>query len=85
MAKEKFLDNRIAPRKKDSGNFPWDFKAPSYDNRSSCSIAAGNDYGIGFTQPIGSMKCKSVESGPIPQKMATYSAERLIARKDIEG
>lgn len=31
----------------------WDFSCPQYDERSSCYIKAGTDYGIGHKQPIG--------------------------------
>lgn len=81
----KFTDNRIAPRKKESGKYPWDFKAPSYDNRTSCSISAGNDYGVGFNQPVGKMKASSFKSGPIPQTKDVKNAEDYIRGKDIEG
>ena len=81
----KFTDNRIAPRKKDSGKYPFDFKAPSYDNRSSCSIAAGNDYGMGFNQPIGKMKASSMKEGPIPQESTFIHAKEYIRGKDVEG
>ena len=40
---------------KDGKNDPfWDFRAPQYDQRHSCFIKAGTNYGKGFTQPIGS-------------------------------
>lgn len=81
----KFTDNRIKPRKKDSGEYPWDFKAPSYDNRSSSSICAGNDYGVGFNQPVGKMKARSFDSGPIPQKNDFLNGRDYIRGKDIEG
>lgn len=77
--------NRIAPRKKESGKYPFDFKAPSYDNRSSCSIAAGNDYGVGFNQPVGRFKARSVDSGPVPQKNAFRNGNDYIYGKDKEG
>ena len=85
MAKEKFLDNRIAPKQKQSGSFPWGFKAPSYDNRTSGSIPAGNDYGTGFKQPVGTFKCTSIDKGPIPQKVAVKNAQELIYERDVAG
>ena len=81
----KFTDNRIAPRKKDSGKYPFDFKAPSYDNRTSDSISAGNDYGVGFNQPFGKMKASGMASGPIPQKNDFMNGSAYIRGKDIEG
>ncbi len=32
---------------------PWNFDAPPYDQRSSCFLNAGTDYGVGFNQPVG--------------------------------
>jgi len=37
----------------DEKNSPWDFTCPQYDQRSSCFINAGTNYGIGHRQPIG--------------------------------
>jgi hypothetical protein len=34
-------------------NSPWDFRCPQYDERSSCFVKAGTDYGIGHRQPVG--------------------------------
>lgn len=33
---------------------PWNFEAPSYDERTSCYVNAGTHYGSGFRQPVGS-------------------------------
>lgn len=85
MSKEKITKNRIAPKQKKDGDKIWSFKASSYDNRSSCSVSAGNDYGKGFTQPIGDFKTSSVESGPIPQKSHVFRADEFIESKDVEG
>ena len=32
---------------------PWNFDAPSYDERSSCFVNAGDHYGVGHRQPVG--------------------------------
>lgn len=82
---DKVWNNRIAPRKKEHGKYPFDFKAPSYDNRTSCSISAGDDYGSGFNQPIGRFKARGMDSGPIPQRNSIRKPEGFIERKDIEG
>jgi len=37
----------------DGKNSPWDFTCPQYDQRSSCYIQAGTDYGVGINQPVG--------------------------------
>lgn len=37
----------------DGKNSPWDFRCPQYDQRSSCFVNAGTDYGVGINQPVG--------------------------------
>jgi hypothetical protein len=37
----------------DGKNSPWDFRCPQYDERSSCFVNAGTDYGVGHRQPVG--------------------------------
>lgn len=81
---EKVQKDRTHPREKKSGKYPWDFKAPSYDNRSSCSMEAGNDYGIGFRQPVGTHTTSGIESGPIPMQSKCWDPKSTIAR-DEEG
>lgn len=39
-----------------NGEDIWDFDMPKYDQRSSCFISAGTDYGVGKNQPVGSEK-----------------------------
>lgn len=34
---------------------PWNFDQPPYDERSSCYLNAGTDYGVGHKQPVGRM------------------------------
>lgn len=41
------------PTPKDSKNSPWDFRCPDYDERSSCFVNAGTEYGVGHRQPVG--------------------------------
>jgi hypothetical protein len=44
--------NPIEPRiKSKKVKSPWNFEAPHYDERNR--IAAGDNYGVGFNQPIG--------------------------------
>jgi hypothetical protein len=44
---------------KDGKNTPWDYRAPQYDQRSSCFVGAGTHYGVGHAQPVGHAgKCK---------------------------
>lgn len=44
--------NPIAPRVKEvKAKTPWNFQAPCYDERNL--ISAGDNYGVGFNQPVG--------------------------------
>lgn len=68
----------IAVKKKEDGDYPWSFKAPSYDNRTSCSLAAGDDYGVGHKNPVGKETARPISSGPIPQRPKAFSAEEVV-------
>lgn len=37
----------------DGKKSPWDFTCPQYDQRSSCFVNAGTNYGDGHRQPVG--------------------------------
>ncbi len=75
----------IAPSQKKDGVREWSFKAPSYDNRTSCSIPGGNDYGIGFKTPIGKERASSMKSGPIPQESKCFSPDEIFYHEDVKG
>ncbi len=48
----------------DGKDSPWDFRAPQYDQRHSCFVSAGTNYGVGFNQPVGTKTQTS--ASPIP-------------------
>lgn len=48
----------------DGKNSPWDFRCPQYDQRSSCFVSAGTDYGTGVAQPVGTEKHTSYYAVP---------------------
>lgn len=77
---KKVLDDRLKVREKEDGREEWSFKAPSYDNRTSHSIPAGNYYGSGVKNPVGTEKCSSMESGPIPQSTYSFSPKEIFGR-----
>lgn len=61
MSKTGFKD-RTGPKKIDPPHSPkdgkpvpqgWDFRAPEYDQRSSCFLNTGTHYGTGHRQPVG--------------------------------
>lgn len=81
----KVLKNPIYPRQRSQeGLKEWNYKAPSYDNRTSDSIRAGNDYGVGFTNPIGLEKASGIDAGPIPFGCKAFSPKEVM-REDISG
>lgn len=44
----------IRPKaKQQKKSSPWDYKAPEYDERSSCYVNAGSHYGVGYKNPVG--------------------------------
>jgi hypothetical protein len=48
----KFKNPILPPKGKDQES-PWNYKAPCYDERTSCYIDAGSHYGIGYRNPVG--------------------------------
>jgi hypothetical protein len=75
----------ISPKMREDGAYPFEFKAPTYDNRTSCSISAGNDYGVGFKQPIGKETASPITAGPIPQKAKAFSPFEIFENSDKRG
>lgn len=49
----------------DGKNTPWDFRCPQYDQRTSCFVKAGTDYGEGHRQPVGTLKKDNKNAVPI--------------------
>lgn len=89
----KALRNNIQPKhvqrghKKQAENsslLNGEFRAPAYDNRTSCSVQGGDNYGVGFRTPVGKEKASGLESGPIPQKAYSFSPDRIFYGKDAE-
>lgn len=74
----------IAPKGKHDGKYPFEFNAPSYDNRTSSSVSAGDSYGVGFRTPVGKYNAAPISSGPIPQHSKCFPPSEVM-RSDIEG
>jgi len=82
----KVLKDPIAPRKRaQDGQKEWNYKAPTYDNRTSNSMSAGDDYGLGFRTPVGTERVSSYESGPIPMKGKCFSPNEIFNGEDKKG
>jgi hypothetical protein len=52
--KSGFKDRSYVPEGKTIKN-PWNFDCPPYDERTSCFISAGSNYGVGKCSPIGTI------------------------------
>lgn len=90
--KNKVLHNPIGVKKEERGQeykhgpLPiGEFKAPSYDNRTSCSVSAGDDYGIGHRTPVGKEKASPITSGPIPQSSHCFETKEIFDSEDRAG
>lgn len=82
----KILKDPIKARQKtQDGQKEWSYKAPSYDNRTSCSISAGDNYGVGFNAPLGKEKAGPITSGPIPMMSKAFSCDMVMKREDVQG
>ena len=55
----------IAPKiRKQRKPSPWNYRAPPYDERTSCYVDAGGHYGVGYTNPVG-------HEGTVKQRVST--------------
>jgi hypothetical protein len=87
----KVLKDPIAVKSKTNGAYPFEWKAPSYDNRTSCSVSAGDDYGLGHKTPVGSFNAQGMSEGPIPQKAECFPPEKIfgplgsVGKEDMKG
>lgn len=53
---------------KDGKPYPlgMDFRCMQYDQRSSCFVKAGTDYGVGYKQPVGSKNDPKMRADCLP-------------------
>ena len=73
MAKSKVLKDPIKPRFRVADR---NFVAPAKEGATTGRfMPAGDDYDTGFKTPVGSLKCSSYESGPIPMKSVCFRCE----------
>lgn len=76
--------DRTEVKQRSHGKYPWDFAAPTKDYSHSGSIQCGDDYGSGVIQPVGTEKCSSMESGPIPQMSKCWNPRETF-KEDKRG
>lgn len=46
--------NKLENKTPSPSSFAFEYKAPHYDQRSGRAVKAGESYGVGHTQPVGS-------------------------------
>jgi len=73
---ERFPDPIAAPKDKKAKN-PWNFEQPAYDQRSSCFIQAGANYGVGHRTPVGTEKTSGLASGPLRHKAERFPSQYI--------
>ena len=61
----KIKNQRPKDQPKDGKNTPWDYRCPQYDQRSSCFVKAGTNYGVGHRQPVGTEKHSEKYAVPV--------------------
>lgn len=67
------------PKKKKS---PWNFEAPVYDERSSCFVNAGSDYGVGHRQPVGKKEARRMDE-VIPMRKVRTLKTQYVGKENI--
>lgn len=60
-------DQRPKDKPVDGKKSPWDFTCPQYDQRTSCFVNAGTNYGVGFKQPVGHQGDATIKGPTLPQ------------------
>lgn len=60
-----FKDRLEVYLKEKKAKSPWNFDAPQYDERTSCFVSAGTNYGEGRRQPLGTVRHSS--EGGVPR------------------
>lgn len=70
-----FHDPIQAKPKESKVKTPWNFEAPSYDDRNR--ICAGTDYGVGHRTPVGRMGNAKESAATLPKgRVNTLSVDR---------
>lgn len=80
---DKMFKDPIAEPKAKKESSPWNFDAPTYDERSSCYVNAGNHYGVGHKQPVGHFGNPKTKSAVLPMSRAkTMKVDEVPHKND---
>jgi hypothetical protein len=78
---KKRFDDPIAVKQNKEMKSPWDYRAPCYDERTSCFINTGSHYGVGHTQPVGHKGDPKKDVAALPRtSKIMMEDERLVTR-----
>lgn len=64
---------------------PWNFDQPPYDERTSCYVNAGTNYGVGHNQPVGKFKANSyaIPTGRVNTMKTDYVHKGRVSNVEI--
>lgn len=62
---ESHFKDKLKIKEKKDGEKPFSFDAPHYDKRSSHYMKAGDNYGVGHRQPVGTESHKNFDAVPM--------------------
>ena len=64
---------------------PWNFDQPPYDERTSCYVAAGTNYGVGHRQPVGKDKAGpyAVPTGRVNTMRTDHTHKGRVSNVEI--
>lgn len=68
---------------------PFNFDAPPYDERSSCFIKAGTNYGLGHRQPVGhpgnaNQRADTMPVGKVNTQEVSYVLKGKVSNVELE-
>lgn len=61
---------------------PWNFEAPIYDER--CKVAAGDNYGVGFRNPVGHKGSPKMHVDTMPVNKVLHMRSDDIPRNPLD-
>lgn len=83
MPKSGFDDPIKANNPKKATHSYWQHPQPQYDERSSCFINAGTDYGVGRNSPVGSKGNPTKTAPTLPMDCRKVKTMSLYPNPDV--
>ena len=78
--------NPIAVKEGKKIKSPWNFDQPPYDERTSCFVNAGTNYGVGHKTPVGKFEASgySIPSNKVNTMKTDYIHKGRVSNVEIE-